>query len=88
MNTSQQLELFGQALMDYYNGDTEAILDYCRDDGHVDSIPVGLFFICSFPTCYGDKCYSDCFFINNHLVSCIFADYEADGRSETFAEKA
>ncbi len=30
--------------MDYYNGDTEAMLDYCRDDGHVDSIPVGLFF--------------------------------------------
>lgn len=44
MNNSQQIELFGQALMDYYNGDTEAMLDYCRDDGHVDSIPVGLFF--------------------------------------------
>lgn len=44
MNNSLQLELFGQALMDYYNGDTEAMLDYCRDDGHVDSIPVGLFF--------------------------------------------
>jgi len=44
MNNSQQLKLFGQALIDYYNGDTRATLDYCRDDGHVDSIPVGLFF--------------------------------------------
>lgn len=44
MNNSQQLELFGQALMDYYNGDTKAMLDYCRDDGHIDSIPVSLFF--------------------------------------------
>ena len=44
MNTSQQLNLFGQALIDYYNGETGATLDYCRDDGHVDSIPVGLFF--------------------------------------------
>jgi 2-polyprenyl-3-methyl-5-hydroxy-6-metoxy-1,4-benzoquinol methylase len=44
MNNSQQIELFGQALMDYYNGDTKAMLDYCRDDGHVDSIPAGLFF--------------------------------------------
>ncbi len=44
MNNPQQIELFGQALIDYYNGDIEAILDYCRDDGHVDSIPVGLFF--------------------------------------------
>ena len=30
MNNSLQLELFGQALMDYYNGDTEAMLDYVR----------------------------------------------------------
>ena len=44
MNNSQQLKLFGQALMDYYIGDIKATLDYCRDDGHVVSIPIGLFF--------------------------------------------
>jgi 2-polyprenyl-3-methyl-5-hydroxy-6-metoxy-1,4-benzoquinol methylase len=44
MNNSQQLKLFGQALMDYYNGDTKATLDYCRDDGHVERLPVTIFF--------------------------------------------
>ena len=44
MNNSHQIALFGQALMDYYNGDTGAMLHYCRDDGHVNSIPIGLFF--------------------------------------------
>ena len=44
MNNSQQIELFGKALMDYYNGDKKTMLDYCRDDGYIDSVPVGLFF--------------------------------------------
>lgn len=44
MNTSEQLNLFGRALMDYHKGNTGATLDYCRDDGHVDTLAVGLFF--------------------------------------------
>ena len=35
---------YGLALLDYYNGDSEASFIICRDDGYMDSFPVSTFF--------------------------------------------
>jgi SAM-dependent methyltransferase len=42
--TARPMDLYGQALWDYYHGKTDAVLMICRDDGIETPLPVELFF--------------------------------------------
>ena len=40
----ESMKPFGLALVDYFNGDTEATISACRDDGVIEHLPISTFF--------------------------------------------
>jgi len=41
---AEAMEPYGQALLDFFNGESSATVIVHRDDGHADDLPVGIFF--------------------------------------------